>query len=219
MKVPSAVLLLIASLAYREAAAVVILSPTAVVLNTAGTYNGLPENNIIHAINRSGLSATFASGVTDFDAYLAGGPTHTYLPSNAEWTSNFASTGDVVFDLGQSYHVTRLALWNEDFRGINSVRIDTSDDPVFLTFTTVANLAPAHTPGFNYPAQQFTLSASNARYVRLKDITMYSGANTLAMGEIAFGVGPVQAVPEASAFLAVALATGLTAFRKHCRGK
>jgi len=59
------------SLSAGQARAGVILQ-AASASTDMGTLAGSPDN----VRNQSGLSAGYTSGVTDFDAYLAGNPTH-----------------------------------------------------------------------------------------------------------------------------------------------
>jgi hypothetical protein len=64
------------SFGVSNAGATVIVSPTAVLSNSLGTYPccGYTIQSIR---DQSGLTAGFASGTTDFDAYLSTNPRHT----------------------------------------------------------------------------------------------------------------------------------------------
>ena len=64
---------------------------------------------LVHAIDQSGLSATYVSGVTDFDAFVATA-THTSNP-DMDWVSTSAR-GSVTFNLGSIFAIDRLAVWN-----------------------------------------------------------------------------------------------------------
>lgn len=193
-----------------------ILSPTAVISNTAGEY---AAGDLAHVHDQSGLSAGFTSGVTDFDTYLAGNPTHTDSYPGFEWFSiEDVTAGTIVFDLGADYLVDRFALWNEEYTGLASVTVTTS---LLLDFSSSAGGGthnPANSPlGSGYPAEVFALDggARATRYVKL-DLTgpqpgfLYNG---LSMGEIAFSVNPV---PE-PATMAVLCAGTLALLRRKTR--
>src|SRR6185436_12877547 len=86
-----------------------IISPVSAVVNSGGTD---PSTSIVNTLNRNGLSVGFTSGVTDFDTYLAGNPTHTFGFTNAEWfSSSGTTTASVTYDLGSILLIDRLALW------------------------------------------------------------------------------------------------------------
>lgn len=192
------------------AAADVIISPTAVLGNTGGNFGGGYE--IGNTINQSGLSTGFVSGVDDFDVYLAGSPSHTFIASGFEWfTPLDVTSSTITYDLGAEYTLTRLALWNEEFSGIADMSVATSNDPLFGTSTAVGAFSPTDSPFDTvYLAQVFALTPTSARYVRLE----VSGPNTpslgnyVSMGEIAFATGAATVVPEPSA-LALLVGAGL----------
>ena len=188
----------------------VILSPTAVLLNTAGDFSA--DAAIDSTIDHSGLSAGFTSGVTDFDSYIASNPVHEWIfTDGSEWFSEGGQTrGILVYDLGDTYAVNRLALWNEEFSGIQTMHVETSTNAAFLTSVFVGDFNPTNTPfDQSYPSEVFDLSDSIARYVRLT-ITGPQTPNRgtfLSMGEIAFDVQPT-AVPEPATMSTVLLGLG-----------
>lgn len=186
-----------ASLALATAAqAGVIVSPTAITADS--TFPGYDVNNLI---NQSGLTAGFVSGVTDFDAYIAGDPGHSWL-LEGEWFTEFDKTGAVLnLDLGALFNVETLALWTDEFWGAGTVAVATSADNV--TFTTIASgLLPTDHPlgPQDYLADVFGLASSPARYVRLtlgdcpQPVSAAGGG--CGLGEIAFEVSAVGVVPE-----------------------
>ena len=94
--------------------AAAILSPTSVVANTLGELAaGFEDENLI---NQSGLSSGFTSGVTDFGTYIGSSPTH-LGPGNSGSVGyaspNSITTGDIEFDLGGVFQITRMVLWND----------------------------------------------------------------------------------------------------------
>ena len=63
-----------------------IIAPTAATVDTSGPGNG----SILNTFDKSGLSTGYTAGVTNFDDYIASGPTHT-LPA-ASWSPNCRRT-------------------------------------------------------------------------------------------------------------------------------
>ena len=193
-----------AALAPLSARAQAIFSPIAVPVNTAGDFDASAD--IGQTIDQSGLFTGFASGVTNFDSYIASNPLHDQGFSGREWFSaGGVTTGTIVYDLGAGAGFDRLALWNEDSIGIATMTVDASNDLSFsVGVTSFGVFAPTNNPeGANYPAQVFALAPTSARYVRLQ-VQAPVGAAFVSMGEIAFRSAAVVAVPEAGT-LALAL--------------
>jgi hypothetical protein len=190
--------LLLAFALIGSANAATIRSPLLVLQNTAG--NESPAASIDSTIDRSGLSTTFVSGVTNFATYMAGAPTHSFIYTDgAEWFSlQGQTTGIVDYDLGGIFRISQMALWNEEFSGIETLSVRTSNDPTFGTSTIVGIFNPIDNPfGADYGAEVFSLLTSDARYVRF-DITGPQTPNLgiyLSMGEVAFATDDPTVVP------------------------
>jgi hypothetical protein len=176
------------------------------VSTTMGEADNFSE--IENIINQSGLTSSYISGSTDFDAFIT--TNHKFEYIDREWFSTFNTmTGTITFDLGKLYNVDRLAIWNEDSFGINAFTVSSAgEDNVFgaaQSFTAISG-------GIfqNYSAQVFTLTSTTlAQYLKISvqsthsnDITQEFGFASL--GEVAFSTSPV---PEPTTLLL--LGTGL----------
>lgn len=174
-----------------SASAAVILSPVSAVINAGGPGFG----SITNTLDQSGLTSNFVSGVTDFDAYLATNPTHTWIFAGFEWFSNQGTnSASVTYDLGAVYDVGGIALWNEESSGVGLVDLLGSTDGI--AFAALGSLAPTdHSAGdFNYPADVLKFASQNVRYVRL-DMSRCpqpdSDFDACAVGEVAFAINQV----------------------------
>ncbi len=181
--------------------ATVILSPTAISQNTLGNRDA--NVDIGNVIDQSGLSSAFTSGVTDFDTYLGGNPTHSLAAGDNEW---FAPDGEFLgfidFDLGAVYDVDRVAIWNEDAAGVSRFELITSLDATFAASTSFGFFSLTNNPrDVDYLADVISLGAvSSARYVRMSIEGFYPDeqnfADQASLGEVAFSVTAANDVPE-----------------------
>lgn len=181
-------------LAAFPAAGQVVLSPVAVIHNTLG--ESAPEANVTNLINQSGVATPFVSGTTHFDTYFAN-PGMVF--ANATATNNWQSqvvftlpvTGALHFDLGESYTLNKLAIWNISARDV-TIRVADAESALETgeiagSYTLVNHI---NFP-FSYPVDvlNFTNTVSG-RYVRLEIESAYtfSPSDTFAyaiIGEVA----------------------------------
>jgi len=146
-----------------------MLSPTAVLGTDLGTFD--PQTALGNMIDQSGLDKPFITGVTDFDAYFNSGvqPFAQALFTN-NWQSNFTFslplTGFVDFDLGDTYTIDKLGIWNITLATGDVLVSETLGGPFVdagdFTLPTKVNFP------FSYQPEIITLDAPiEARYVRL----------------------------------------------------
>lgn len=201
------------SLLAMAATAVVVSSYAAVIRAPVGVHTntfGEPYGPLSDTFNQSGLSVGYTAGVTDFDAYMGGSPVHTYIFAGYEWFGPIGTyPGLIVFDLGASYMVDRVALWNEESGGIAELGLFTAN---------LFDLSDSMAGGLHFPTDHTTASATygadvfalagGARMARYLGFEI-SGPNlppefdSVAIGEVAVSVVPE---PASVAFLAAGVA-------------
>ena len=201
-----------------SAATIVMQGASSVSFNTMGEFQDSDGTlAAVRAINQGGLNLKYNQGgtLTDQASYLLQRPKHTDSTSEEWFSQNNNSVGFIDFDLGASYDLRNLVLWNEDFAGIKDFSVFTSNDPNFIGFDVAGsflaqNVAVSNPDGardFIEPYQKFDLSTSdagiNARYVSLfissvwnndlnnRDVNYRPSQAQLgslaSIGEIAFG--------------------------------
>lgn len=174
-----------------------ITSALGVLSNTFGEWSStIPIANVS---NQTGLSMGFVSGVTDWNTYFTGNPNHSPSAVNEWWGSQGVLQGSIVFDLGSSYLVDKIAIWNEEYNGIYTFNVLTSNDGI--SFASVgSSFYPTdwnNTSSLPYDADIFSLTPTMGQYVRL-DIT--GVRNAVTMGEIVFSTSN-STIPEPSSIL------------------
>ena len=146
-----------------QVSAQAIVSPVSATTDMGQAYA------LANAYNHSGLLTNFTSGVTDFNAYIAGNPQHNSQPNN-DWAATTV-IGVADFDLGSVRNVNRVAIWN--FGGlagsityaIKQVSLESSIDSSFSSPTILGtyNLGVYSTtnPGqvFSFPTVTPGISA------------------------------------------------------------
>ncbi|ARE40576.1 hypothetical protein RGUI_2435 [Rhodovulum sp. P5] len=172
-----------------------------------------------YTIDQSGLSVGYTSGITDFDAYIASNPIHTYVALGNEWFSDFGNTTPTLtFDLGSVLNIDRVALWVEESSGFSTADVTTSTDGV--TFTSLTTISPQDNPLADYPAEVFSFTTTALRYFRM-DLSGCPQPNPgstdeCSLGEIAFSAVDTPPVPvPAAGFLFVSGLGALAAMRRR----
>jgi hypothetical protein len=179
----------------------VIIGPVAATINSGGPGFG----SIADTYNENGLFTKYTSGVTNFDAYIAGNPIHTDIFAGNEWFSNSGTTSaSVTYDLGSIKKINALALWNEESSGIGQLALG-GDGGAIGVYT------PFDNPLANYSAQVFTFTTVTTRFVTfgLSGCPQPNPGNfpACAIGEVAFRTA--AAVPEPSSWALLVVGFGL----------
>jgi len=147
-------------------------------------------------IDQSGLSTGYTSLATDFNTYIASGPTHNNLqfPNVAVWGSSMGTTtGNFDFALGGPFVVEAIALWNiggDDPTNISFFRLLADDNAAFSSptdlgsFMTDTNTGPV---GSVLP-EVYTFTPTLASFVRMEIIRNNNSQAFTSFGEAAFEV-------------------------------
>ncbi|MEO8427557.1 MAG: hypothetical protein ABI651_10650 [Verrucomicrobiota bacterium] len=152
------------------------LSPVAVVGSDLGISDPItPYENMI---NQSGISAPFVSGVTDFDTYFAN-PNKTFANLNGtnNWQSKFSFElplkGYVDLDLGASYKINKIAIWNVSVKDVTVKIFDDLNGPGQIAGSFILT---DHWHFFSsYPVDVVSFGAVyRGRYVRLEIESAYT---------------------------------------------
>lgn len=215
--ISSVVTLLSLSIAANVSAGV-ILGPAAVSTTIANEPGRTPDL----VINQSGLSAGYTSLSTDFDAYIASNPEHNANGTDKAWLSTDSFTsGYLDFDLGGTYVVESMALWNIGGGvkpNLKTFELYASDDASFGTSTLLGSYSAQTGLGQTTanPAEIFAFGPTSASFIRMVILTGNGGVN-VGFGEVAFEVSSPPAVPEPASLvlLASGLAGTLAARRKR----
>lgn len=192
-----------------SAHAAAILSATSVT-TTMGAF--ISATAVEKAIDQSGLSQTYTSGVTDFATFTSQA-THIGLSNgSASWFSALGNrTGTLKFDLGSSQTIDGLALWNQH-------NLNTNDIKGFKLFDGADNLLGTYTAlqgnaQDTIAAQVFAFTSVTTQFVTLEVVSNYGG-QLVAIGEVAFRSAtttttpPTPSVPEPASGALAALALG-----------
>jgi hypothetical protein len=190
------------SLASHTVSGAVVLSPATVVGSDLGSFAA--ETALDHMIDQSGVQTPFVSGSTDFDTYFAD-PPKTWATNGGtnNWQSDFSFnlplTGYVDFDLGASYKINKIAIWNVSVKDVTVKVFDDLNGPEQIAGTF--KLTNHWNFPFSYPVDILDFGAEyKGRYVRLAITSAYlfSIGDTFAyaiIGEVVVSAGVDSVTP------------------------
>jgi len=186
-----------------------MLSPVAVAGSDLGEYDAtVPFTNMI---NHSGVDVPFVSGSTDFDTYFAN-PAKTFAQNGGgnNWQSEISYdlpfTGYVDFDLGTSYRLEKIAIWNVSVKDLTVTVFEDLNQPG--EFAGNYTLVSHWNYPFSYAVDLLSFATNHhGRYVRLGINSVHPIVANLNFGYANIGEVVLSARPAdaASPSLAIAL--------------
>jgi hypothetical protein len=179
----------------------VILVPSTTTSDQAAQF-GTATGNVV---NQSGLSIAYTPGVTDFDSYLALGPTHDGGPVANVWLFDGVNA-NFDMDFGTAVTLDAIAIWNKnDVFGTSGFNLLAADNAAFLGAVNLvsSSLALQPTPT---PFERFDFATTTNRFFRIQILDNH-GASFTGLGEVAFSAAQVPE-PSSMALIGVGLAFG-----------
>jgi hypothetical protein len=178
-----------------------------------GPFTNIAGTSLANVTNQSGLSASYVSGTTDFDSYVAT-TTHNSIQASNSWLAS-PTTGFVTFDLGASYTLDALALWPLSFFSTLAIRGFT-----LYAGASLGNFNAVNASSTTVTAQVFNFTATTTRFIQLQITSNAGSATGSGFGEVAFReVTATATTPEPSALvgLAAVVALGAGLKRRHAQ--
>jgi hypothetical protein len=181
-----------------------VLSPVAVVGTDLGSY--APETALAHMIDQSIVQTPFVSGATDFETYFAA-PDKMWATNGGtnNWQSDFSFnlplTGYVDFDLGASYKINKIAIWNVSVKDVTVKVFEDLNGPGQIAGSF--KLTNHWNFPFSYPGDVLSFGSEyQARYVRLMvhSAYLFSPSDTFAyaiIGEVVVSAAVDAVTPPA----------------------
>jgi len=167
-------------------------------------------------VDKSGLSVNYSTG-DDLAGYLALNPVG--VNGGGTWAStNGNPTGNIDFDLGGSFSVAKMVLWNFAPNHVyNIVGFDllADDNSAFSSPTSLGSFTADQSIGS--AAEVFSFAPTSASFIRMS-ITSNGGASFTRVYEVAFATSSAAAVPEPSSFAILGIvALGAVRFQRRRR--
>ncbi len=193
-----------------------ILAPTSVSANVP-TRSG--DFSLGALFDQSGLSSGYTSGATDFDTYIASGPTHDNI-SSTHWATNNATTAArLIFDLGGAQSIDAFSLWNRGFstQGVRDFALSSCTDATCASSSLLGSYtATAVLGSLNATLPEvFSFASTTTSYV-LMDVRNIYGTCCVSFGEVAFRDSD-SPVPAPATLALFGLGLAVVGFRRRRR--
>ncbi len=196
----------LAALAVSSAANAGVIIGAASVSSPAGDF-GAPYD-LLNIVNQSGLSASYVSGVTDFDTYVAGTTHDSTFSLNSGFTGSDVLPQTFTFTLGGAPTIDGIAFWAVDNPGsVTSFDLYADTDNDFSNGTS-ALLGSFSALAGVFSGQSFSFSAVSTGFVHLRALDSAGRTDLFpGIGEVAFR--SAGAVPEPTTWTMMVLGFGL----------
>jgi hypothetical protein len=216
-----ATMMALGTVAQAEAASIIQPQSVSTDLGVSSTFFDLDR-----AIDQSGLTATYTSGVTDFASYLSGNPEHDFLGNS--YYSKDSAPGSVTFDLGNVFDLDGMAMWGTSSlftaRNFDLFASETGNDG---SFVGLGSFLQDYETGLD-TAQVFDFAPTTAQFIRMDIKDSYLNTNRAGIGEVAFRAAAAtpepESVPEPATIFGLLTTLGLGALSakktsKNAEGK
>lgn len=200
-------------LVFSCANAAVIFQPMAIAVSSPDPVSRLVPGSII---DQSGLSASYASGVTSFATFTSSTKaSHTLYGGDLFSTvGGVGGLGSFYLDLGALLGVNSVATWGQDNGTATVLSYDLYYSDTFGAGGSkilIGRFSAESSPD----AVAHTFTTVNARYLELDVVSNEGFTSASRLNEIAFGGG--VAVPEPSSILPFLLGSlGMLRRRRNC---
>ena len=163
------------------------------------------------AINKSGLSRTYTSQITDFDTFVASNPTAVHGNGTNIWGSTLGvRSGNFDLNLGGNFLVSGMVFWNllGDPSSVQQFNLFAGNDSSFGNAVNLGTFTASNTlgTGSNTAAQVFTFPETSASFIRIQILNTWSGDSAHAtFNEVAFKATSTVPEPTVSWLLGLVL--------------
>lgn len=193
----------------------VILAPNSVQSNVPSRSG----TSLVSIIDASGLSSGYTSGVTDFDTYIASGPTHDNLLTTSWGTATGTTAAQLIFNLGPALSIDAFGLWNRGFstQGVRDFTLSSCSDATCASSVLLGSYSATAVLGSldaTLP-EVFSFTSTVTSYVSM-DIRNIYGSCCVTFGEVAFRGGDAT-VPEPATVALFGLGLAAIGYRRRIR--